>query len=93
MHVYLSQGLLFDDIDQPVCFNYNTMEFLLLLLSRKIEIRDGGKSRNFPSIQDCFNYPENFVFPYEVENCPFKVCKNVCWSFDENSIEFVDCFQ
>jgi hypothetical protein len=34
-----------------------------------------------------------FVFPYEVENCSFHVCKELCWNFDEDHIESVDCFQ
>jgi hypothetical protein len=25
-----------------------------------------------------FSYPGIFVFPYEVENCSFKVCKKNC---------------
>lgn len=25
--------------------------------------------------------PGFFVFPYEVENCSFRVCKELCWTF------------
>ena len=32
------------------------------------------------------------AFPYEVEHCSFKVCKELCWNFDENFIESADAF-
>jgi hypothetical protein len=38
-------------------------------------------------LQDCFGYPGFFVFLYEVENCSFKVYKNVlefCWGIALN---------
>ena len=31
-----------------------------------------------------------FVVPYEVENCSFLVCAELCWSFDGDCIESVD---
>jgi hypothetical protein len=31
-------------------------------------------------------------FPYEVENCSFKVCKELCWNANENYIESIGCF-
>jgi hypothetical protein len=33
-----------------------------------------------------------YVFPYEAENCPFNFCEESCWNFDEDCIEYVDCF-
>ena len=33
-----------------------------------------------------------FVFPYEVESCPFEVCEGFCRNFDGDFIESVDCF-
>ena len=33
-----------------------------------------------------------FVFPYEVENLSVKVCEQLCWNFDGNCIQSVDCF-
>ena len=33
-----------------------------------------------------------FVFLHEVEYCFFKVCKELCWNFDRDCIEFGDCF-
>ena len=32
-------------------------------------------------------------FTHEVENCSFKVYKKLCWNFDSDCIESVDCFQ
>lgn len=40
--------------------------------------------------QDCFNYCRTFVFPYKVDNCPFKFCKEWCWDFDGDFIGSVD---
>jgi hypothetical protein len=33
-----------------------------------------------------------FFFLYEVEYCSFKICKKLCWNFDGNCLESVDCF-
>ena len=33
-----------------------------------------------------------FVSPYEVEYHYFKACKGLCWEFDEDYTESVDCF-
>jgi hypothetical protein len=51
----------------------------------------------------CFNYPGFVlvvggglcvcVFPYEVENCPFNLCKELCGNFCGDCIESVDCFE
>jgi hypothetical protein len=33
------------------------------------------------------------VSPYEAKNCPFKVCKELCWNFDGDcSCQSVDYF-
>ncbi|KAL6084921.1 hypothetical protein STEG23_007227, partial [Scotinomys teguina] len=32
------------------------------------------------------------VFPYEVKYCSFQVCEELCWKFDADCIESVDCF-
>jgi hypothetical protein len=32
------------------------------------------------------------VFLYEVEKSSFMICKELCWSFDEDYIESIDCF-
>ena len=57
----------------------------------QLEIRDGDTSRSSFIVQDCFSYPRFFVFPYEVEHCSFKVCKELHWGFDGDSIESVYC--
>jgi hypothetical protein len=58
----------------------------------ELEIRVVTPLEAFFIAQDCFIYPEVFVFPHEVEHCAFKVCKELCWDFAEDSIESVDCF-
>jgi hypothetical protein len=39
-----------------------------------------------------FSYSGFIVCPREIENCSFHVTEELCWNFDENSIESVDCF-
>jgi hypothetical protein len=58
----------------------------------QFEIRDGGISRSSFTVQNYFSHPGVSVFPYKVENCSFKVRKELCWNFDGNCIESVDCF-
>jgi hypothetical protein len=55
----------------------------------QFEIRDGDASRSSSVVQDHFSYPRFFVFPYEVENCSFNICKELCWNFDGDCIESV----
>lgn len=55
----------------------------------QLEIRDGRTSCNSFIVQDCFSYPGHFVFPFEVDNCPFKVCNELCWNFYGNCVESV----
>ena len=58
----------------------------------QLEFRVADASRSSVIVQDCLSYPGFFGFLYEVENCSFKVCKELCWNFDGNCIESVDCF-
>ena len=58
----------------------------------EFEVRNCDASRSSFIVQDCFGYPVFFVFPYEVENCSFKVFKELWWNFDGDCIESVDCF-
>jgi hypothetical protein len=58
----------------------------------QLDDRDSDSSRRIFYFQDCFGYPEFFVFPFEVENCSFKICKKLFWNFYVNCIESVDCF-
>ena len=48
------------------CFHYcsSIVEF---------EVRDCDVSRSSFVVQDCFGYPEFFVFPYKVGYCPLEV--------------------
>jgi hypothetical protein len=58
----------------------------------QLEIRDGDTFRSSFIVQDHFSYTGFFVFPYEIENISFKICEELCWNFDTNCIEYVDCF-
>ena len=58
----------------------------------QVEIRgDDTSSSSFLTL-DCLSHPGYFVFIHEVENCSFKVCKQLCQNFDGDFIESVDCF-
>ena len=57
----------------------------------KFEVRDCDASRSSFIAQDCCGYPVGF-FPYEVEYCYFEVCEELCWDFDGDCSEPVDCF-
>jgi hypothetical protein len=37
------------------------------------------------------SYAGTFMFLYEAENCSFKICEKLCWNFDGDCIEAVDC--
>ena len=68
----------------PGCFQYcsSVVEF---------EVRDCDASRSSFIVQDCFGYPE-FIYPYAVEYCSFEVGEELCWDFDGDCIQSVDCF-
>jgi hypothetical protein len=48
----------------------------------QLEIRDGDTSRSSFIVQNCFNYPRFFGFPYEVENWSLKVPANSASNFN-----------
>ena len=62
----------------------------------ELDVRDGNASTSWFIVQYSFGYPVCFfcllVFPYEVEYCSFKVCEELCWDFDGDCIESIDCF-
>ena len=58
----------------------------------QLEIRDGDTSRHSFIVPDCFSYTGSFVFPYQVENCSFKVCREFCGNFDRSCIQPLDRF-
>ena len=57
-----------------------------------LEVRVDDASRSSPIVQGCFGYPGSFVSPYKVEDYSFKVSEEMCWDFDGDCIESVDCF-
>jgi hypothetical protein len=58
----------------------------------QLEVTHGKFFESHLIVENCFLYPEVLVFPYEVQNCSFHVYKESCWNFDEDWIEFVNCF-
>jgi hypothetical protein len=57
----------------------------------QLKFRDGDTSRSSFIVQHCFSYHGIFAFPYKVDHFSFKVCEELCWNFDRNYIEYVDC--
>jgi hypothetical protein len=55
------------------------------------EIRAGNTSSKSFIIQYYFSYPEFLFFPYEIENCPFMVSKELSWNFNRDCIDSIDC--
>lgn len=55
-----------------------------------LEFRDGDTSRSSFTIQNYFCFLGFFIFLHEVENCSFKVCKELHQNFV--GIESVDYF-
>ena len=97
--VVLFLGLQFYFIDQHVCLCMNTMQFLSLLLCSKLEVRDGDSTSCSFIVKNCFHYSGFcflffvfcFAFPDEFENCSFHVFEELCWNFDGDRIESIDC--
>jgi hypothetical protein len=58
----------------------------------QLEVRNGDTSSSSFIVRYCFSSPRCLIFPYEVENCPFMVGKELCWDFDGDSFESVDYF-
>ena len=69
----------------PSCFYYCSPVI-------ELDVRDGNASGSSFIIQDCFGYPGFFVFPYKVDYCSLKFYEELCWDFDEDCIESIDCF-
>jgi hypothetical protein len=72
-------------LNQHECFYYNDLVVHLKMGN------DDMLSSSF-IIQNCFSYPGCFVFPHKDENCPFKICQELCWNFDGDYIESVNGF-
>ena len=58
----------------------------------KLEVRDGDSPSCSLIVKNCFCYSGFFAFPDEFENCSFHVFEELCWDFDGDSIESIDCF-
>jgi hypothetical protein len=65
----------------------------------KVEVRDGDSPSHSVIVKYCFCYPVFlflfvfvfFAFPDGFENCSFPVFEELCWDFDGDCIESVDC--
>ena len=68
----------------PFCFHHYCSVVQLV-------VRDVDSPSSF-IVKNNFPYPEFFVIPDEFENCSFYLCEELSWNFDEDCIEFVDCF-
>jgi hypothetical protein len=42
-------------------------------------------------VKNCFCYSGLFAFADEFENCSFHVFEELCWDFDEDCFESIDC--
>ena len=69
----------------PSCFHFCSSII-------ELEAKDGDPFKSSFIVQDYFGCPGFFVFPYEVEYCSLKDCKKLCWDFDGNCIEAIDCY-
>ena len=69
----------------PSCFYYCSSII-------ELDVRNGYASGSSFIVQDCFDYPRIFVFPYEVNCCSFMVCEELYWDFDQDCIESINCF-
>ena len=71
----------------------NTRLFSVVYSSAvELEVRDCDASRSSFILQDCFDYPVFFAFPYEVEDCSFEVFEEFCWDLDGDYFESIDYF-
>ena len=68
----------------PSCFHYCRSVI-------ELDVRDGDSSRSFFIVLDCFGHPGVFVFPNEAGYFSFEVCEELCWDFDGDYIESIDC--
>ena len=72
----------------PSCFYY--CSFII-----ELDVSDANASGSSFIVQDCFGSPVVCLFvcfSHEVEHCSLEVCEELCWDFDEECTESVDCF-
>ena len=57
----------------------------------KLDVRDGDSPSCSSTVKNCFHYSGIFSFPDKFENCSFYVFEELCWDFDGDYIESIDC--
>jgi hypothetical protein len=57
----------------------------------KLEVRVGDSLSCSFIVKNCFHYSVIFAFPAEFENCSFHIFEELCWDFDGDCIESIDC--
>ena len=57
----------------------------------KLHVRDGDSPSCSSTVKNCFHYSGIFSFPDKFENCSFYVFEELCWDFDGDYIESIDC--
>ena len=50
----------------------------------QLEVRDGDSTRSSFIVENSFCYPRFFVILDEFANCPFQLCEELSWNFDED---------
>lgn len=84
VRVFTMISLIHASVFEPIPYYYSSIV--------KPKIRDSDASRRSIIVQDSFSYPWLLVFPYEVECCSVKVCKELCWDFDVDCIQSAEFF-
>jgi hypothetical protein len=57
----------------------------------KLEVRDGDSPGYSFIVKNCFRYSGFFAFPDEFEKLLFPCIEELCWDFDGDCIESIDC--
>jgi hypothetical protein len=57
----------------------------------KLEVTVGDSPSISFIAKNCFHYSGFFAFPDEFENCSFRVFEELCWDFDGDCNESIDC--
>lgn len=85
--MHLCLGLQLNSVDKYVSFYAIKIRFFFITLVFYYGLKsgmDGDAFKNYFIVQNCFSYTRIFDFLYEVEHCPFKVYKELCWNFNGN---------
>jgi hypothetical protein len=87
--IFNSIQLIYLSVSLPIPHDFYHYCSVSLLL----DVRDDDLSRSsFFNTENRFGYYGYFLSPYEVDNCSFHVYEDLCWNFDGDCIESVDCF-